>query len=113
MGKHQHIDTIQAKIDIMQHQVKFFKGLFVSLFQKGFPSFWEKGGRIFSQVEYQYILVKCRLDHTKLEDMNQSLSRKTAVEKLAVDFEIINTFKVVCNQLPEISCGSRRLTSIG
>ena len=29
VGKHQHIEIVQGKIDIMQHQVKIFKGLFV------------------------------------------------------------------------------------
>ena len=58
VGKHQHIETVQAKIDIMQHQVKIFKGSFVSLFQKGFPSFWEEYGKLLSQVEYQALLVK-------------------------------------------------------
>ena len=37
--KHQHIETIQAKIVIMLHQVNTFKGSFISLFQKGFASF--------------------------------------------------------------------------
>ena len=87
----------------MQHQVKIFKGSFVSLFQKGFPSFWEEDGKILSQVEDQTLLVKCRLDHNKFEDMNQSLSRKTVVDKLAVNFEIINTFRTFCSQLPPIS----------
>ena len=48
VGKNQHIDTVQDKINIMQHKVKVFKFSFVSLFQKGLPSFWEKGGRLFS-----------------------------------------------------------------
>ena len=35
--------------------------------------------------------------------MNQSLSGKTVVDKLIVDFEIINTFITICSQLPPIS----------
>ena len=42
VGKHHHIETVQAMIGIMQHHVNIFKGSFVSLFQKGFPSFWEE-----------------------------------------------------------------------
>ena len=49
VGKHQHIDTVQAKINIMHHQVKIFEGSFVSLFQKGLPSFWEEDGKLLSQ----------------------------------------------------------------
>ena len=48
VGKHHHIETVQKKIDIMQHQVNIFKGSFVSLFQKGFPSFWEEDGKLLS-----------------------------------------------------------------
>ena len=35
--------------------------------------------------------------------MHQSLSRKTIIEKLSIDFEILDTFIVVCAQLLEIS----------
>ena len=48
IGKHQHIETTQAKEDIMLHQVKYFKGLFVELFQKGLPSFWDEYGKMSS-----------------------------------------------------------------
>ena len=103
MGKHQHIDTVQDKIDIMQHQVKIFKGSFVSLFKKCLASFWEEIGRLLSQVECKDLFVKCGLDHRKLEDMSQYLSGKIVIDKLEVDFEIVNTFIVVCSQLPAIS----------
>ena len=39
VGKHQHLDTMQSKIDIMQHQVKMFNGLYTTLFKMGLPSF--------------------------------------------------------------------------
>ena len=54
-------------------------------------------------MEYHAQLVKCRLDHKKFEDMQQYLSGKTIVEKLSKDFEIINTFRATCAQLPPIS----------
>ena len=50
VGKHQHIETVLEKIDIMQHQINIFKGLFVSIFQKGLLSFWEEDGKIMSQI---------------------------------------------------------------
>ena len=103
LEKHQHLETVQAKIDIMQHQVKMFIGLCKPLFQKGLPSFWEENGKLLSQVEYHAQLVKCKLDHRKVEDMQQSLSRKTIVEKLSEDFEIINAFRATCAQFPPIS----------
>ena len=33
--KHQHLDSVHAKIDIMQHQVKLFIDLFTPLFNTG------------------------------------------------------------------------------
>ena len=60
----------------------------------GLPSFWEENGKLLSQVEYQAQLVICRLDHGKFEDMHQSLSWKTIIEKLSVEFEIIDAFKL-------------------
>ena len=71
VGKHQLIEIVQAKIDIMLHQIKTFKASFVPLFQKGMPSFWEEDGRLMSQAGYQALLVKSRLDHRKFEDMIQ------------------------------------------
>ena len=32
VGKHQHIEIVQAKIGIMQHQINIFKGLNLCLF---------------------------------------------------------------------------------
>ena len=77
IGKHQHIETVQAKEDIMLHQVKSFKGLFVELFQKGMPPFWDEDGKLISQSEYWDLLVKARLDHKIFEHMTRPLSGKS------------------------------------
>ena len=79
----------------MVHQVKSFKGLFVELFQKGLPPFWDEDGKLISQYEYQALLVKVRLDHKKFQDMTKSLSRKFIVDKMVVDFEFINSFRTI------------------
>ena len=39
VGKNQCPDTVQAKIDIMEHQVKMFIELFTPLFKTGLPCF--------------------------------------------------------------------------
>ena len=83
--------------------MSIFKESFLSLFKKGLPSFWEEVGILLSRVEYQALLVKCRLDHMKFEYMSQSLSGQTMIDNIVVDFEIINTFRAVCSQLPTIS----------
>ena len=51
VGKHHHLYIVQAKIDIMQHQVKMFIESFTPLFRMGLPSFWEENGKLLSQVE--------------------------------------------------------------
>ena len=67
------------------------------------PFFYEENGKILSRVEYHSQSVRCSLDHENFEDMQQYLSGKTIVEKLSMDFEIINTFRSTCTQLPVIS----------
>ena len=49
--KYQHLDTIQAKMDIMNHQIKEFIELFSPLFKRGLPLFWEENGGMWSQKE--------------------------------------------------------------
>ena len=48
IGKHHHIESVQAKADQMLQQVKSFKGLFTERFQKGPPSFWDEDGKLIS-----------------------------------------------------------------
>ena len=52
MSKHQHLDIVQEKIDIMTHQVEFFIELVTPLFKKGLPFFWEEKSGMFSQTKY-------------------------------------------------------------
>ena len=72
--KHQHLDTVQAKIDIMNHQIKQFIELFSPLFKRGLPLFWEEKWGMWSQKDYNDGLINYILDHGKFDDMQQSLS---------------------------------------
>ena len=63
MSKYQHLDTVQAKNDIMNHQIKEFIELFNPLFKRGLPLFWEEKGGMFSQKDYNDGLISCRLDY--------------------------------------------------
>ena len=103
VNKHQHLDTVQDKIDIMVHQLKIFRDILDPLFKKRLPFFWEEKGVMLAQKEYQDKLIECRLDHTKCTDMHQSLSGKTIVDKLEDDFEIVFDFKAMCARLPYFS----------
>ena len=44
VGKHRMLDTIQAKIDIIDHKVKEVIELFKPLVRRGIPFFWEEMG---------------------------------------------------------------------
>ena len=73
IGKHHHIESVQAKANLMRQQVKSFKGLFIELFKKVMPSFWDEHGTFISQSKYQVFLVKPRFDCKMCEDMTQPL----------------------------------------
>ena len=103
MNKHQHLDIVEAKIDIMAHQVRMFLDLFDPLFKTGLPFFWEDKGSMISQKEYRDHLIECRSDHKMFADMHQSLSGKAIVDKLADAFEMIFDFKAMCAHLTNFS----------
>ena len=56
-----------------------------------------------TQKEYRDRLIECRSNHTKFADMQQSLSRKKIVDKLADDFEMVFAFKATCARFPDYS----------
>ena len=64
------MDTVQAKIDVMVHQLKLFRDMFDPLFKKGLPLFSEEKGAMHTQKEYQDKLIECRLDHVNFVDMH-------------------------------------------
>ena len=51
VNHHHHLDTIEAKIDIISHEVKTFIEIFNPLVKMGLPLFWEEKGGILSQKE--------------------------------------------------------------
>ena len=59
--------------------------------------------RLFCQFEYQAFLIKSKLNHKKFEDMTQSFPGKVIIDKIAMDFELINSFRTIGTQLPPIS----------
>ena len=63
VNKYHHLETVQAKIDVMHHQIKEFIEFFNPLFKKGLPFFWEEKGGMWSQKEYNERLINCRLYH--------------------------------------------------
>ena len=101
--KYQHLDTCQAKIDIMNRQIKELIELFNPLFKRSLPFLGEEKGEMWSQKEYNGGLISCRLDHGQFDDMQQDLSGKTVVDNLVGDFLIIFYFKSTCAKLDDYS----------
>ena len=101
--KHRILDTVQAKIDIIEHKVKQVIRLFRSLVNKGIPFFWEEKGPLLSQKEYLEFLVTCRWDNIKFRDMQQSLLGRTICDKLASEFELLFDFKSTYAKAPKTS----------
>ena len=64
IGKHRMLDTVQAKIDIIEHKVKEVIRLFKPLVDRGIPFFWEEKGPLLSQKDYLEQLVSFRSDNS-------------------------------------------------
>ena len=55
--KHKMLETVQAKIDVIEHKVKEVIRLFKLVVDRGIPFLWEAKGPLFSQKEYREHLV--------------------------------------------------------
>ena len=65
ISKHRMLDTVQAKIGIIDHKVKEVINLFKPLVDRGIPFFWEEKGPLLSQKYYLEQLVSCRSYNSK------------------------------------------------
>ena len=65
VNQHHYLDTIEAKIGIMAHEVKTFIEMFNPLVKMGLPFFWEEKGGMLTQKEYHDRLIQCRSNHSK------------------------------------------------
>jgi hypothetical protein len=87
----------------MEHNKQEFKDAFEHFFAKGLPSFWDIQGSLYNQEDYHILLMQCRMDHSRFEDMEESLKGPSLVEHLATDFEILNKFKTMKVSVPTMS----------
>ena len=81
VNQYHHLETVEAKIDIMAHAIKVFVKMFETLVKMGFPFFWKEKGGMWSQKEYHDQLIQCRSDHSEFADMQQALLGKVIVDK--------------------------------
>ena len=101
--KHHLMKMVQDRTDEMVAQVDNFKQEFKELFEDSFPSFWDEEGRMFLQEHYHNSLVQNRMDHSKFDDLEKSLTGKTIVDKLTEDFKILQKFAIIRSRLPKMS----------
>ena len=101
--KHHLMKTVQDKSEELLLQVNNFKQDFKELFEDGLPSFWDEEGQMFSQKNYHNLLVQCRMDHSKFNDLEKILTGKTIVDMLTEDFEILQKFAIIRSRLPKKS----------
>jgi hypothetical protein len=95
ISKHNLLKSVQAKATQMEQSVHEFKDLFKELFIKGLPPFLDGNGRLYDQEEKNACLTRCRMDHSKFENLEENLKGATLVEHLITDFEIMSHFKAV------------------
>ena len=69
IAKHRMLETVQAKIEVIEHKVREVISLFKLLVDRGIPFFWEEKGPLLSQKEYREHLVQCQLDNGKFGDI--------------------------------------------
>ena len=103
VGKHRMLDTVHAKIYVIDHKIKELIELFKPLVSRGVPFFWEVKGPLLSQKEYLDQLVICRSYNSRFRDMQQAMSRKAIFDKLAGEFELLSYFKATCATIPDFS----------
>jgi FtsZ-binding cell division protein ZapB len=103
IAKHNLLGSVWNKAVQMEYNIQEFKNAFEDLFVKGLPSFWDGKGSLYNQEDYHSLLMQCRMDHSKFEDMEESLKGLSLVEYLATDFEILNKFKIVKVSMPAMS----------
>jgi FtsZ-binding cell division protein ZapB len=103
IAKHNLLRSVQNKAVQMDLSIQEFKDAFEQLFAKGLPSFWDGKGSLYKQEDYHTLLMQCRMDHSRFEDMEESLKGPSLVEHLATDFEILNKFKIVKVSVPIMS----------
>ena len=101
MAKQRMLETVQAKMGIIEHKVQEVIRLFRPLVDSGIPFFWEEKGPLLSQKEYLERLVLFRLDNNNFRDMQQSLSGNIVFDKLANEFELLFDFKATCAEVTE------------
>ena len=100
------MNSVQNKAAQLEKSVHDFKDLFEELFIKGLPSLWDGKGKLHEHEDYNALLTQAMMDHSRFEYIDEVLKGWTVVEMLAIDFEILNKFKIIKFGFPVISYAS-------
>ena len=101
--KHNLSNSVQNKVAQLEKSVHDFKDLFEELFIKGLPSFWDGKGNLHEQESYNALLTQARMDHSRFKYLDEVLKGEIVEEMFAIDFEILNKFKIIKLGLPFMS----------
>ena len=101
--KHQLMKVVQDKSEELMVEVNRFKKEFERLFEEGLPCFWNEKGRLLSQEHYNHLIVRARMDHSKFNELEKSLSGQTIVDVLSEDFKVLQKFTAIRARLPKKS----------
>jgi hypothetical protein len=103
ISKHKFLKSVQTKAVQMEQSIQEFKDLFVQMFIKGLPPFWDGKWKLYDEEKYNSLLTQCRMDHSKFEGLEEILKGSSLVEHLASEFEILNQFKTIKVGLPTMT----------
>ena len=56
-----------------------------------------------AQEHYNHLIVRARMDHSKFNDLEKSLSAQTIVDMLTEDFKVLQKFTAIRTRLPKKS----------
>ena len=65
VNQYHHLETVEAKIDIMMHEIKVFIDMFNPLLKIELPLFWQEKGGMWSKKEYYDLFIQCMSENSK------------------------------------------------
>lgn len=71
------LERVLSKTKKMEEEVKKCKGACQPLYEKGLPVSWDSNGKLLLKEEYDQLLTRARMDHSKSEDMHKKLKGRS------------------------------------
>lgn len=100
--KHNLMNEVKAKAELMRNEVHKFEAYMKLLFEKGYPSFWDKKGKLHKKEEYVASVRKVIHDNSKFQSMEGNIKGEEIIDKLGDDFSVLYQFQIIKEVLPSI-----------